>query len=104
MILPERVLGRFSPKRMSFGFAIGPISLPTQSRSSFAIFSASAPDGPRLLQHDECAHRLAGHVVGPADDGGFGDQRIGDQRRLDLHRAEAVPGHVQHVVDAAHDA
>jgi hypothetical protein len=25
------------------------------------------------------------------------------QRRLDLHRAQAVPGDVQHVVDAAHD-
>jgi len=42
MILPERVLGRLSPKRMSFGLAIGPISLPTQSRSCFAILSASA--------------------------------------------------------------
>ncbi len=45
MILPERVFGRLSPKRMSFGLAIGPISLPTQSRSCFANFSASAPDG-----------------------------------------------------------
>ncbi len=45
MILPERVLGRLSPKRMSFGLAIAPISLPTQSRSSFAIFSASSPLG-----------------------------------------------------------
>jgi hypothetical protein len=26
-----------------------------------------------------------------------------DQRRLDLHRAEAVAGDVEHVVDAAHD-
>ena len=25
MILPERVLGRFSPKRMSLGLAMGPI-------------------------------------------------------------------------------
>ena len=40
MILPERVFGRLSPKRMSFGLAIGPISLPTQSRSSLAIFCA----------------------------------------------------------------
>jgi acetyl-CoA synthetase len=45
MILPERVLGRLSPKRMSFGLAIGPISLPTQSRSCLAILSASAPAG-----------------------------------------------------------
>src|SRR4051812_47793400 len=45
MILPERVFGRLSPKRISFGFAIAPISLPTQSRSSLAIFCASAPLG-----------------------------------------------------------
>ena len=45
MILPERVLGRLSPKRMSFGLAIGPISFATHSRSSLAIFSASAPSG-----------------------------------------------------------
>src|SRR5262249_48299249 len=45
MILPERVLGRLSPKRMSFGLAIAPISLPTQSRSSFAILCASSPLG-----------------------------------------------------------
>src|SRR5436190_19869363 len=45
MILPERVFGRLSPKRMSFGLAIAPISLPTQSRSSLAIFFASSPVG-----------------------------------------------------------
>jgi hypothetical protein len=41
MILPERVFGRLSPKRISFGLAIGPISLPTQLRSSAASFFAS---------------------------------------------------------------
>ena len=45
MILPLRVLGRFSPKRMSLGLAMGPISLATQSRSSAAIFFASSPVG-----------------------------------------------------------
>src|SRR4029079_4570706 len=49
MILADRVLGRFSPKRMSFGFAIGPISLPTQSRSCLAIASASLPLGRALF-------------------------------------------------------
>jgi hypothetical protein len=29
MILPEPVFGRLSPTRISFGLAIGPISLPT---------------------------------------------------------------------------
>jgi hypothetical protein len=45
MILPERVFGRLSPKRMSLGLAMAPISLPTQSRSSLAIFFASSPVG-----------------------------------------------------------
>src|SRR5207253_98631 len=35
MILPERVFGRLSAKRMSSGLAIGPSSSPTHSRSSF---------------------------------------------------------------------
>jgi len=37
MIFPERVLGRFSPKRMSSGLAIAPIFFATCSRSSFRI-------------------------------------------------------------------
>ena len=46
MILPERVLGRLSPKRMSFGLAIAPISLATQARRVSAIPCAAAPAGP----------------------------------------------------------
>ena len=38
-----------------------------------------------------------------ADHGRLGDRRVVDQRALDLHRADAVAGHVQHVVDAAQD-
>jgi hypothetical protein len=48
MILPERVLGRLSPKRMSLGLAIGPISLPTQSRSSLASLGLVAGGRGRL--------------------------------------------------------
>ena len=59
MILPLRVLGRLSPKRMSFGLAIGPISLATQLRNSFAILRLVA-GRPRAFQHDEGADRLAG--------------------------------------------
>ena len=32
-----------------------------------------------------------------------GDRGVPDQRGLDLHRGEPVPGHVEHVVDAAQD-
>ena len=49
MILPLRVLGRLSPKRMSLGLAIGPISLATQLRSSLAICLASSPVGRERL-------------------------------------------------------
>ena len=45
MILPERVFGRLSPNRISLGFAIGPISFATQSRSCWAIFFPSSPVG-----------------------------------------------------------
>ncbi len=45
MILPERVLGKLSPKRMSLGLAMGPIYLPTLSRKIFAICLASSPVG-----------------------------------------------------------
>ena len=42
MILPERVLGKLSPKRMSLGLAMGPISLPTWSLSCLAMARASS--------------------------------------------------------------
>ena len=88
---------------MSFGLAIGPISLPTQSRKLLGELFRIGAGRSRLLQHDERAHGFAGQLVGTADDGGFGNHRIGDQRRFDLHRAQAVAGDVEHVVDAAHD-
>ena len=75
MILPLRVFGRLSPKRMSFGLAIGPISLATQSRSSLGDLLRLVAGRPRPLQHDEGADRLAGRLVGPADHRGLGDQR-----------------------------
>ena len=56
-----------------------------------------------LLQRDESSDALALDLVGPADDGGFGDCRMADQGALDFHRAEAVAGDVDDVVDAAHD-
>ena len=40
---------------------------------------------------------------GTADDGGFGDLGVGDERGLDLHGAEAVAADVDDVVDAAHE-
>src|SRR6185312_4653016 len=59
--------------------------------------------GPRALQHDERAYRLAGEVVGTTDHRRFGNHLVGDQRGFDLHRAQAMARDVQHVVDPAHD-
>src|SRR5205823_9199746 len=36
-------------------------------------------------------------------DGGLGDRRVTDQSALDFHRPNAVPGHIENVVDAAHE-
>ena len=38
-----------------------------------------------------------------ADDSCLGDPRMRDQRGFDFHRAQPVPGDVEHVVDATHD-
>jgi len=59
--------------------------------------------GPLTAAHDEGEHRFTLDLVRLADDGGFGHPRVRHQRRLDLHRAQAMPGNVQDVVDAPHD-
>jgi len=66
MILPLRVFGRLSPKRMSFGLAIAPISLPTHSRSSRASFCAASPVGRACLSTTK-AQIARGGLVGTAD-------------------------------------
>jgi len=55
------------------------------------------------LQHHEGDDGFALDVVRTADHGGFRHQRVGDQRRLDLHRAEAMAGHFQDIVVTPHD-
>ena len=54
-----------------------------------------------FLERDERGDRLALDLVRAADDRGFGDARMIDERALDFHRADAMAGDVQHVVDAA---
>src|SRR5262249_23505313 len=54
-------------------------------------------------QYDEGKHRFALDVIGLADHRGFGDARVRDQCRFDLHRAETMARHFQHVIDAPHD-
>ena len=101
MIFPERVFGRLSPKRMSFGLAIGPISLADVILQFLDQLLRFVTGRTGTLQHDEGADRFAGEVVRTAHDRGLGNDRVRDQRRLDLHRAHAVTGHVQHVIDTA---
>ena len=100
MILPERVLGSSGTTMIWRGFAIAPISLATWLRSS--CDDVGSPPSRRDSRRMTNAHDgLAGRLVGGADDGGLGDLRVRDQRRLDLGGREPVAGHVHHVVDPA---
>ena len=53
MILPERVFGSASAKRISSGRAIAPISFATCSRSSFSSASSAATPGFERHERDE---------------------------------------------------
>ena len=99
MILPLRVLGSESVKRISSGLASAPISFATHVLSS--SFSASLGSLP--FQRDEGRNRLAFHLVRPADHRGFGDLGMGDESRFHFHRAQPMSGNVDHIVNAAHD-
>ena len=96
MILPERVLGRLSPKRMSLGLGDG-ADPPTWSRSCLAMVLASSPWGAGASRRG--ADGLAGGVVGrPTTAASATSSGAAHQGRFDLHRAHAVAGDVEHVV------
>ena len=98
MILPERVFGSSGVKTMLAGFAIAPILFATWLRSSSSI---STEPGLVALERHVGDDRLAGRRVGAAADGGLGDLRVVDERRLHLDRRDAVARDVHHVVDPA---
>ena len=100
MILPERVLGRPGAHWMTSGVAIGPISFRTQADQLLPQRLVRLDAG---LEGHVAVDALALEVVRAADHRGLGDGRVGDQRALDLGRAHAVAGDVDHVVDAAGD-
>ena len=85
---------------MSSGLAIAPIFSATNSRSSSRKLEVCLEP---FAQRDERRERLALELVRLADHGRLGDRGMLDERALDLHRADAVAGDVQHVVDAAED-
>ncbi len=100
MILPERVLGRSSDQMMRLGRA----SLPILLGDVVADLGDEVVGAFQVaFEGDEGGDRLAGVLVGLADHGGLGDLGVGDDRRLDLGGAHAMPGHVEDVVDAADD-
>ena len=61
--------------------------------------------GPRgaVLERDERGDRLSFQFMRTADDRRFRDGRMIDERALDFHRPQAVPGDVDDVVDAAEE-
>ena len=54
-----------------------------------------------VAQHDDRAHDRAALLVGRGDHRGLGHGRVGDERGLDLERADPVAGGDDHVVGAA---
>ena len=100
MILPERVFGRPGAHWMKSGVAIGP----DLAAHPVAQFLAQLFGRLGIVhERDVGVDALALDVVRTTDDGGFGDLAVRDQRALDLGRAEAMTGDVQHVVDATGD-
>ena len=101
MILPERVFGSPSAKRMSSGFAMWPSCSPTQSRSSFASFSASALSGraPRVTTwgwstEAVSAQRTPALLIAPETDGQVSPERVvelyedlGSEKKILVHLA-----------------
>ena len=100
MILPLRVFGSASAKRIWSGLANLPISFSMCAESlAFSLGVGLLP----LLERDEGDERAALEIVGLADRGGLGDGRVAHERALDLGGADAVAGDVEHVVDAPDD-
>ena len=86
MILPERVLGRFSRKTISLGATAGPSRLRAWPRRSSCEVLARLVAG---LQRDEGLDHLADRLVGNADDADLGDGRMLHQRAFDLERVRS---------------
>ena len=54
-----------------------------------------------FFQGDEGADGLAGDLMRLANDGGFGNSRMMDERRFNFHGAEAMTADIHDIVDAA---
>ena len=100
MILPERVLGKPSAKRISSGRARGADLLDdVLHQLLFQVLVGRIA----TFKGDEAADCLSLEIVRLADHGGLGHLLMADQRAFNFHRAQAVPGNVDDVINAAHD-
>ena len=98
MILPLRVFGSASVKRISSGRAKGADlvrdPLPQLFPEFVVIVLAS-------LESHEAAYRLTGNLVRLTDYRRFGHGGMTHQRRFDFHRAQAVAADVHDVIHPA---
>src|SRR5438067_13782506 len=51
----------------------------------------------------ECNERRAFDLIRSADDSGFGDALVGNQRTLYFHRADAVTADIDDIINSPHD-
>ena len=103
--MPERVFGSSVTKCTRAGRAIAPSCLSTVVHH-FLLLCARVLGGRdlrRVLHHRERERHLAFERIGDADHRDLGDVRVRLHRLLDLARAEAMAGDVDHVVGAAED-
>ena len=96
MILPERVFGRSSVKRIDFGLAIGPIVAATWSRSSSTRASLGSLPDRRITNAAMAWPGVASVFPTTAASATAGWL---DQRALDLGGGDVVTGDEHHVVD-----
>ena len=101
MILPLRVLGRSAEKRMSSGRAMAPIFLATCSLQLVLELRRSALCPSFRVTNAAIAWPLSS--CGLAHHRRLRHRGVVHQRALDFHRADPVPGDVQHVVHPAQD-
>ena len=99
MILPDRVFGNASVKRISSGRASAPISFVTCARSSW--FNASDAV-MRAFERHESHHRRSLQLVRTRDDGRLRDCAVRHERALNFRRSESMSAYIYNIIDPAH--
>ena len=94
------VFGSSVTNSMMRGYLYGAVTFFTWSCSSVTRSSRRLV---ALREDDRRLDDLAAQLVGHAGDGALEHRRVLHQRALDLERADAVAGALDHVVGAAHE-